>query len=465
MTQLEQFRRQKDEFMRSPESPLDPKDRATFSGLKYFPENPGLAFDLDLETDVPHDLIAMETSTGGKRNYQRVGKVDFQVDGQAAVLSVYEDENGYFLPWRDATGGSESYPAGRYLEPEMVNGKLNVDFNYAYNPYCAYSPRFSCPLPPVENWLKVPIRAGEMVYPRTSPASGGTDAGFRVPKAARTETPSVSSGSASPSMRRRTAVFGLVLVGAVGLVWAYAHRVAIRERVFTRKSSVPVAVNRTEIAAATDGRLDESANGAAADRPLPAAVNLKVPFTSQAPDANWDQDHEEFCEEAAALMVGRYWQDRAIEGKSEAETALQEIKSFELKELGFYFDTTAAETAQILEKLYGLRVEVVADPSLDDIKRAVASGNPVIVPTTGRELGNPNFRRPGPVYHNLVVKGYTADGKLITNDPGTRKGADYVYDANVVMSAMHDWVPSGDRTKPGNGSATGEKVVIIARGA
>lgn len=259
------------------------------------------------------------------------------------------------------------------------------------------------------------------------------------------------------------AVFSAAIIGMVG----YANRVSIRQAL-TPKPKVPIATERLAVVGENNATAKPSENVADTDAKtavLPAEVNLKVPFTSQAPDANWDQDHDEFCEEAAALMVGRYWQDRAIAGKSEAEAALQEIKSFELKELGFYFDTTAAETAKILEKLYGLRVEIVTDPSLDDIKRAVASGDPVIVPAAGRELGNPNFRRPGPVYHNLVVKGYTADGKLITNDPGTRKGADYVYDADVVMNAMHDWVPSGDRTKPGNGSATGRKVMIVTRGS
>ncbi|MBI4093148.1 MAG: C39 family peptidase [Candidatus Kerfeldbacteria bacterium] len=265
-------------------------------------------------------------------------------------------------------------------------------------------------------------------------------------------------------MRRREIVIGAVVVFIVGASLAFFQRVAIRDA-FTGKPDVPAAVERAAVVADVNANTGNT-NTAGEPEPLPVAVNLKVPFTSQAPDANWDQDHEEFCEEAAVLMVGRYWQDRTIEGKSDAEAALQEIKTFELKEFGFYYDTTAAETARILENLYGLRVEIIADPSLDDIKRAVASGNPVIVPTAGRQLGNPNFRRPGPVYHNLVIKGYTADGKLITNDPGTRKGADYLYSAEVVLNAMHDWVPAGERTVPRNGDVgEGRKVVIVVRGS
>ncbi len=164
MSDLEQFRRQKDEFMRDLDSPIAPADRASFTGLRYFPENPALVFDLELNVDVPHDLITMDTSDGRKRTYQRAGTVTFTVEGNGATLNVYEDEHGYFMPFRDATSGRESYAAGRYLEPEMVNGRLHADLNYAYNPYCAYSTRYSCPLPPFENWLKVSIRAGERKF-------------------------------------------------------------------------------------------------------------------------------------------------------------------------------------------------------------------------------------------------------------------------------------------------------------
>lgn len=195
---------------------------------------------------------------------------------------------------------------------------------------------------------------------------------------------------------------------------------------------------------------------------LPAEKNLAIPFTSQAPDANWDADHEEFCEEAAMLMVGRYFQGREFADTTDAENGLQQIKSWEVDNLGFYFDTTAEENAQILRGVYGLTVELLYDPSVAQIKTAVAAGHPVIVPSAGRELGNPNFKSPGPIYHNLVIRGYTDNGKFITNDPGTRKGEEYVYDEQVLMSAIHDWVPRGDRTTAANGDvATGARVVLV----
>ncbi len=194
---------------------------------------------------------------------------------------------------------------------------------------------------------------------------------------------------------------------------------------------------------------------------LPSAQNLAVPFTSQAPNANWDQDHEEFCEEASMLMVGRWFSNRKIANAADAEAGLQELKAWEVEHLGLYYDTTAAENAKVISAVYGLNVEVKVNPTVHDIKFALANNQLVIVPTAGRELSNPNFTAPGPIYHNLVIRGYTSD-KFITNDPGTRKGNGYVYRQSVVMNAIHDWVPNGDRTKPRQGDVTnGQKVILI----
>ncbi len=196
--------------------------------------------------------------------------------------------------------------------------------------------------------------------------------------------------------------------------------------------------------------------------PLPDEKNLAVPFTTQAPGANWDADHEEFCEEAAMLMVARYYQGQPFASAADAERGLQAVKTWEVKNLGFYFDTTAEENAQIIRGLYGLHVELVTNPTVKQIQTAIAAGHPVIVPTAGRELGNPNFSGQGPIYHNLVIRGYTSDGKFITNDPGTRKGEQYVYSESVIMNAIHDWVPAGDRTIAANGDVVnGKRVVLV----
>jgi uncharacterized protein (DUF1684 family) len=107
----------------------------------------------------------MQTSTGDVQVYQRHSRFHFTVDGQDAELAIYESDSGYFLPFVDALAGQETYPAGRYLEPEpLPGGRFLVDFNMAYNPYCAYNEHWSCPLTPFENRVKVPVRAGEKIF-------------------------------------------------------------------------------------------------------------------------------------------------------------------------------------------------------------------------------------------------------------------------------------------------------------
>jgi uncharacterized protein (DUF1684 family) len=165
--ELEHYRMAVNQFFAGhPQSPLPHEQQHTFQGLSYYPFDPELHMHLPLDRDVSDEPITMETSTGDNRQFHRLGKVHFEVDGQPAELTIYADEDGsLFLPLRDATSGAETYGAGRYLEPELVDGdSVHLDFNYLYNPYCAYNEAYSCPLPPIENWLKVPIRAGEKTY-------------------------------------------------------------------------------------------------------------------------------------------------------------------------------------------------------------------------------------------------------------------------------------------------------------
>ncbi|MBI4049633.1 MAG: C39 family peptidase [Candidatus Doudnabacteria bacterium] len=188
--------------------------------------------------------------------------------------------------------------------------------------------------------------------------------------------------------------------------------------------------------------------------PLPPEVNLAVPFTSQAPYANWELPYQEFCEEASVLMAASYLFNRGIASAAYADAELLKIKDWEVQTFGYYKDTTAEETAKILEDYFDIsKVKLAYNPTLTQIKQAVAAGKLVLVPAAGRMLPNPNYRSPGPLYHMLVIKGYTKDGRLITNDPGTRKGADYVFESNDVMNAMHDW-NDGDVNN-------GQKVVIV----
>lgn len=193
---------------------------------------------------------------------------------------------------------------------------------------------------------------------------------------------------------------------------------------------------------------------AVSEKNLPTEVNLKIPFTSQAPHQNWDLPYKEFCEEASILMAVSYVNGDPILGPDDADAKLLAIKKFEEEKLGFHEDTNAEDTAKIMREFYSLeKVEILNNPTAQDIKKALASGKAVIAPFAGRELGNPNYHQPGPLYHMLVIKGYRKNGDFITNDPGTRKGADYIYKEKVIMDAIHDW-NDGDVYK-------GKKVIII----
>jgi len=168
MTELEKFRSEKDDFFRSDsQSPLSAEQRKVFRGLNYFPENGALRFHATLDRDVAHETVEMDTTGGEKQVYRREGNVSFPLDGGEVTVSLYstEDSDLLFLPFKDQTSGKETYGAGRYIEVEVAeDDTVLLDFNYAYNPYCSYNDCWSCTIPPLENWLKAPIHAGEMAF-------------------------------------------------------------------------------------------------------------------------------------------------------------------------------------------------------------------------------------------------------------------------------------------------------------
>ena len=168
MNPLDQFRAQKDDFFRHDrQSPLTPDQRREFAGLKYYPENPALRLASQIEEYPDKETVTMITSTGSAQEYLKYGHFSFEVNGEIATLQVYQDPDGgtFFLPFVDATAPDETYGAGRYLDIEPIeDGRFLIDFNYAYNPYCAYNDRWSCPLPPKENRLGMRIQAGEKKF-------------------------------------------------------------------------------------------------------------------------------------------------------------------------------------------------------------------------------------------------------------------------------------------------------------
>lgn len=243
--------------------------------------------------------------------------------------------------------------------------------------------------------------------------------------------------------------------GPLKVAWIEYQKPDVEE-VSYEETSVSPEAQLDEVPLAEESTVDAEPTDDSTPPSAPVEYNLAVPFTSQAPHGIWDTVHKETCEEASTLMVAFYF-DGKPPGKIDPDTAeeeLQRLIAFENALFGYHEDTTAQETALVIETDYHLTTELLLNPTVEQLKEAIASGFPVIVPAAGRLLGNPNFTPPGPIYHMLVLKGYTEDG-FITNDPGTRLGADYFYKNDVLLNAIHDW----------NGGAVelGEKIVIVVK--
>ena len=174
------FRQERDDLFRShPQSPIEPDERASFKSLLYFPYDAAYRVNARFEPADGSELVIDTGGEDGAVRYRRDGRLVFELAGspcRLTVLSLVQYAGGLFVPFRDSTSGRETYGGGRYLFDtakdtdglvlEITPGSSDVviDFNYAYNASCAYSPRWACPLAPAENYLTIPVRAGELTY-------------------------------------------------------------------------------------------------------------------------------------------------------------------------------------------------------------------------------------------------------------------------------------------------------------
>jgi uncharacterized protein (DUF1684 family) len=166
-TELLEYRTERDHFFKhAHESPVPHEERDAFDGLAYFEQDQDLVFEVTLDPVEPTD-VTITTTKGEERTYVRVATATLNIAGEETTVALYSTgHDSLFLPFRDATSGKESYGAARYLDIHpQGDGAVTIDFNYAYSPFCAFSDNYSCALPPSENWLTVPIRAGERVAP------------------------------------------------------------------------------------------------------------------------------------------------------------------------------------------------------------------------------------------------------------------------------------------------------------
>ncbi len=181
-------------------------------------------------------------------------------------------------------------------------------------------------------------------------------------------------------------------------------------------------------------------------------VLYAVPFTSQAPYANWEPPYDEACEEASMLMVSAYFNDETL-SPSIADASIQAQYAWQT-ENGYPIDINVAEVVEVLDAYFELDSQLMYNPTVEQLQQALDEGSLIIAPAAGQLLGNPYFTPPGPVYHMFVITGYDSKREqFITNDPGTRRGEKYRYDFSVLMNALHDW--------NGGDVLNGQKVVVV----
>lgn len=175
---VKKFRADRDREFRDPkESPLETNEVAHFKGLSYFKINPAYRVRARFIRTPDEKKFSMPTSTGSTKVYLKYGELKFGMADQEHTLAVYQSEalsqtekykNYLLIPFRDLTSGKETYGGGRYIDFAIpASDQVMLDFNLAYNPSCAFSSRFNCPIPPRENRLNVKIKAGEKIYQKT----------------------------------------------------------------------------------------------------------------------------------------------------------------------------------------------------------------------------------------------------------------------------------------------------------
>lgn len=189
---------------------------------------------------------------------------------------------------------------------------------------------------------------------------------------------------------------------------------------------------------------------------LPKSLQRQVAFTAQAPTANWDELHNQACEEVSAIIANAYFNHISSLPPTTVEKEITALTKWQDDTFGYHLSINTEETARMIEANYGLKTEIIP-MSEQTIKQAIADGKLVLIPTNGQLLHNPNYKVPGPIYHMIVVTGYNND-TIITNDPGTRNGFNYKYSYDTLWSANGTWDHNTEAVDLNN-----KQIIIISK--
>lgn len=180
--------------------------------------------------------------------------------------------------------------------------------------------------------------------------------------------------------------------------------------------------------------------------------NLSVPFTTQAPESDWNQPWQDACEEAAIVMLQSFYGGTHLNVSSSKEMILKILERE--TELGWGGSVEMEKIKQLAEEFVDREFVIIKNPKAEDLREAIINNNPVLVVADGKTLPNPFFKNGGPVYHALVVRGFTDEG-FITNDPGTRFGENFFYTTDGLLENIHDW--------NGGNVSQGEMIILVAK--
>lgn len=243
----------------------------------------------------------------------------------------------------------------------------------------------------------------------------------------------------------------IIFIISLAIILTAAALVFINQRYKTAPVDMPKFKNPNPVPAATStginpaplppqGGNNPTTTPPNTQNPSPKTLLLSVPFTPQAPTANWDTIHNEDCEEASAIMANAYYNgphDIKLDS-AYVEGQLTKLTDWEMQAFGYNLDVTSEETVKMIEANYGLNTKILYSFTEQDIKKELAQNHLVLIPENGQLIGNPNYKRPGPKYHMLVIRGYTSTS-IITNDPGTHNGLNYAYSFDTLYNANGDW--------------------------
>jgi hypothetical protein len=180
----------------------------------------------------------------------------------------------------------------------------------------------------------------------------------------------------------------------------------------------------------------------------PGSVRLTMDFAPQAPFGDWNPPYDEACEEASLIVVRHFLEQTPLDAAA-MDADIRAMVDHE-RSKGLPVDIDMRQLAVVARDMFGYAATVVEGPdvTVERIEEEIAKGNPVILPLAGQDIGNPYYSGDGPPYHALVVVGYDAN-RFTTHDVGTKRGAYYAYDKDVLMAAIHDWNGSVDTIRTG----------------